>query len=75
MTILLLILITILLITHNQIVLSGASYGLMLWYQNVVPLLLPFMLISGTIEKQIIKGKNNIILPNLITHFQKKKND
>lgn len=68
MTILLLILITILLITHNQIVLSGASYGLMLWYQNVVPLLLPFMLISGTIEKQIIKGKNNtaLAIPSII---------
>ncbi len=32
---------------NSDIIISGASYGLMLWYKNVLPLLLPFMLISG----------------------------
>lgn len=58
----------ILLITNNQIVISGASYGLMLWYKSIVPLLLPFMLISGIIEKNIIKEKSRqyLAIPSII---------
>ncbi len=40
-------------IIENDIVSSGATYGLMLWYQNVLPLLLPFILISSIIEEKI----------------------
>ena len=63
MIIFILMLLIILLITNNDIVLAGSTYGLMLWYENLLPLLLPFMLISGLIEKQIFKmcttsGKN-----------------
>ena len=58
----------ILLITNNQIVISGASYGLMLWYKSIVPLLLPFMLISGIVEKKIIKQKNKqyLAIPSIL---------
>lgn len=43
----------ILFVLDNQTVIRGASGGLMLWYNNVVPVLLPFMLISGIIANQI----------------------
>jgi len=49
------ILTIILLITNNQLVIDGARYGLLLWYQNIVPLLLPFMLISSIIESSIME--------------------
>lgn len=63
-----LFLIIILLITNNQAVISGASYGLMLWYKSIVPLLLPFMLISGIIEKNIIEqnNKKSITTPSIL---------
>lgn len=41
------------LIAGNKTVISGASYGLMLWYNNVLPLLMPFMLVSGLIVSRI----------------------
>ncbi len=56
MTIILTILIVFLII-NNQTLISGANYGLMLWYNNVLPLLLPFMLISGLLEKEITNAK------------------
>lgn len=55
MIIFLTILITFL-IANNQVLISGASNGLMLWYNNILPLLLPFMLISGLLEKAIINS-------------------
>lgn len=51
-------LILILFVYNNQIVFSGATYGLMLWYRNIIPLLLPFILISSLIVNSISK-KNN----------------
>lgn len=47
------LLVLILFVTNSELVISGASYGLMLWYKNVLPILLPFMLISGIIVRQI----------------------
>ncbi len=35
------------LILENQVVVSGARAGLMLWFHDVLPLLLPFMLLSN----------------------------
>ena len=35
------------LIGENQVVVSGARAGLMLWFHDVLPLLLPFMLLSN----------------------------
>lgn len=43
------------LIVKNKIVYKGAYDGLMLWFNNVIPLLLPFMLMSGLIVKEIKK--------------------
>lgn len=52
------IMILCLLIADSQTVISGASYGLMLWYKNVVPILLPFMLISSLVVERIASGKS-----------------
>lgn len=55
LTILILIILIILLISNSDIVITGASTGLLLWYKNVLPLLLPFMIISGIMEETVIK--------------------
>ena len=47
------ILLLLALIAGNKLVISGATYGLMLWYESVVPLLMPFMLISGLIALRL----------------------
>lgn len=52
------IIILCLLIADSGTVISGASYGLMLWYKNVVPILLPFMLISSLVVARIAAGKS-----------------
>ncbi|MGN0436272.1 MAG: hypothetical protein ACI4D8_06580 [Wujia sp.] len=44
---LIIILIMLLFVAENHLVIAGATYGLMLWYQCIIPTLLPFMLISG----------------------------
>lgn len=41
------------LIGGNKIVYKGAYDGLMLWFNNVIPLLLPFMLMSSLIVERI----------------------
>lgn len=54
--------ILILFVSDSSIVIQGASTGLMLWYKNVLPILLPFMLISGIMVQNISKlshSKNN----------------
>ncbi len=58
-TLLILSFILITFIYENHIVSSGATYGLMLWYQDVLPLLLPFMLISGLMETKIKEMDSN----------------
>ena len=60
------------LIHENEIVFKGAADGLMLWFNNVIPLLLPFMLISALIVKKINllpqdKQKNYAVLITLFT--------
>lgn len=59
--------ILILLIYNSSIVISGASYGLMLWYKNVLPMLLPFMLISGLMV-QYVSQKKSINKPSTYTY-------
>lgn len=46
------------LVKHNAIVVNGARFGLMLWYQNVIPLLLPFMIISNLC---LLQAKRNVV--------------
>ena len=41
------------LIGKNEIVYKGAYDGLMLWFNNVIPLLLPFMLMSALLVEKI----------------------
>ncbi|MBQ9278386.1 MAG: hypothetical protein IJ224_07105 [Lachnospiraceae bacterium] len=60
------------LIYENEIVFKGAADGLMLWFNNVIPLLLPFMLISALIVRKINrlpqeKQKNYAVLITLFT--------
>lgn len=50
---LLCIFILVLFVINSNLVITGASCGLMLWYKNVLPMLLPFMLISGVIVSQM----------------------
>lgn len=41
------------LVLNSDTVTTGASIGLMLWFQNVLPLLLPFMLLSSLLTNQL----------------------
>lgn len=52
-TIIICIIILIIFVADSSIVISGASYGLLLWYKNVLPILLPFMLISGIMVQRV----------------------
>lgn len=55
-----------LLVTNSSIVITGATKGLMLWYQNILPLLLPFILISNVIIKQTLKSKKGSHFSNIL---------
>ncbi len=52
-TIILCFVILVLFITNNSVVINGAACGLMLWYNNVIPVLLPFMLLSNIMVSRI----------------------
>ena len=43
------IMVLLLLLTHPSLSLEGARNGLLLWYQTVLPTLLPFMICSNAI--------------------------
>lgn len=47
------IMLMLILVNNSDIVIAGAMKGLMLWYKNVLPILLPFMLISGIMVASI----------------------
>lgn len=47
----------LMLISEHQSVLVGARCGLMLWYRDVLPLLLPFMLLSNLFVLELQKRK------------------
>jgi hypothetical protein len=75
MTAFLCILILILII-NNQLVFTGAKAGLMLWFHNVIPLLLPFMLLSKLLANSIYQKnyRNNkavifTIIPGLLCGY------
>lgn len=46
------------LIGENQVVVTGARAGLMLWFHDVLPLLLPFMLLSNLLRPENPHEKN-----------------
>jgi hypothetical protein len=69
-------LLIIILIKNSNIVFSGAATGLMLWFNNVIPLLLPFMLLSkllaGNICRRNFSGSKAIlftIIPGLLCGY------
>lgn len=57
-SILLLLFLIIRLIFDNTIIYSGAYNGLMLWYTRIVPLLLPFLLLSSIFTERVCEYTN-----------------
>ncbi len=53
LTIITFIILLISLVYNSSIVIQGASRGLMLWYTNVLPILLPFMLVANVIVNKV----------------------
>lgn len=49
------------LILENQVVVTGARAGLMLWFHDVLPLLLPFMLLSNLFVLKIRTKKTGAV--------------
>ena len=71
-TIILIIICIIRLVLDNSVLYSGAYKGLLLWYERVIPLLLPFIIISSLLTKKVsayLSGSNTnnkkCILPAL----------
>lgn len=58
-TIIFCVIILLLFVIDSHTVISGATYGLMLWYNNVLPILLPFMLISGILVRNVNHMNSN----------------
>ena len=48
---------TYLILTHSSISLYYAFHGLTLWYQKMIPSLLPFMILSGTLIRMNLSEK------------------
>lgn len=53
-------------LTHSQLSLSYAGMGLKLWFQNMIPSLLPFMILSGTMIRMNLSEKAAMILYPII---------
>lgn len=62
LTLILIFLIQLRLIMDNELVQIGAKRGLMLWYEQLLPILLPFLLISSLFTLQVTRytTKNKI---------------
>lgn len=50
------ILLLLICIANNQVVSDGARYGLLLWYKDVLPLLLPFIIVSNLLVSKLDKN-------------------
>ena len=61
LTALSLFIIFILLLTNPALTLTGAKNGIELWYQAVLPALLPFMIISNIIVKSDMSEYMSVI--------------
>ena len=66
--------IMLLFIGNSSAVSAGATKGLMLWYKNILPLLLPFLLISNhivgkSLEHHTINRRTNIFITILLGVF------
>ena len=55
---------TVCILTHSQISLSYALMGLNLWYEKMIPSLLPFMMVSGIMVRAgLTEGFSSIVYP------------
>lgn len=68
-TVILCFVILVLFITNNSVVINGAACGLMLWYNNVIPVLLPFMLLSNIMVSRIGRYTNKTSYAIITTLF------
>lgn len=55
-----------LILTHSSESLYYAFHGLTLWYQKMVPALLPFMILSGTLIRMHLTGKFVVLIHPLL---------
>lgn len=68
-TVILCFVILVLFITNNSVVINGTACGLMLWYNNVIPVLLPFMLLSNIMVSRIGRYTNKTSYAIITTLF------
>ncbi len=62
-------------LTHSRLSLSYASMGLELWLQNMIPALLPFMILSGIMVRLNLTERASLILyPVVKPLFKVRKN-
>lgn len=62
-------------LTHSQISLYYALIGLNLWYEKMIPALLPFMILSGImIRMRLTEGFTTVLYPLLRPVFRVSKN-
>ncbi len=69
------LLLTICILTHSQLSLYYALTGLELWFQKMIPVLLPFMILSGIMVRlQLTESFAAILYPLLYPLFRVSKN-
>lgn len=75
LVILLFIVLTFCILTHSPLSLSYASLGLELWFQKMIPSLLPFMILSGIMVRLRLTEKMSMALfPVLGPAYRVRKN-
>ena len=69
------LLITYCILTHSRLSLQYAFTGLELWYNNMIPTLLPFMILSGTLIRMgLTEGFVTIVYPLINPLFHVSRN-
>ncbi|MBR1770505.1 MAG: hypothetical protein IJ747_00575 [Lachnospiraceae bacterium] len=62
-------------LTHSALSVALAAKGLELWFQRMIPSLLPFMILSGTmVRMDITEGFTTLLYPVLKPLFQVRRN-
>lgn len=62
-------------LTHSSMSLAFASTGLRLWFENMIPALLPFMILSGTlIRLGLSEGFTTLVYPIIRPTFRVSQN-
>lgn len=69
------LLITFCILTNSQISLAYALNGLNLWYNNMIPALMPFMILSGTLIRMgLTEGFTTLVYPVIKRIFHVSRN-